>query len=201
MGIPFLLNIYKVLPLGKGWQVIIPEQPLFSWEITFGDILTIIGMLLSFGLFCYELYKSREEQSNNTRSMWFLDVVVKPKMEDIIGCYKLLIETADNKVHELHQMFERNDGAQDVRLKLARYQREIKNIIKNTFDPFQSIVGATEKDVSVQLNNKVDELVDIATKYLDEYETYYDGVSIKEKALENEQEIISILYNGFNNVK
>lgn len=198
MGIHTLLDIYKVIPVGKGWNVITPDQPLFSWEITFGDILTIIGMLFSFGLFCYELYKSRKEQSSNTRSMWFLDVVVKPKMEGINNCYRDLIEATDKKVMELNSMLNRNEGAQDIRLKLAKYQREVKNIIKDTFDPFQSIVGATEKDVSIQLNNKVDELVDLATKYLDNYEAYDEEASIKEKALENEQQIISILYNGLN---
>lgn len=198
MGIQLLLDIYEVVPAGKGWQVIIPEQSLFSWEITFGDILTIIGMLFSFGVFCWELSKSRKEQSGNTRSMWFLDVVVKPKMEGINKCYTSLIDVADEKVKELNSMLNRNEGAQDFRLKLAKYQREVKNIIKDTFDPFQSIVGATEKDVSVQLNNKVDELVDIVTKYLDDYENYNDESSIKEKALENEQQIISILYKGLN---
>ena len=199
MGIQFLLDIYRVVPFGRGWHVITPDQPWYSWEITFGDILTVIGMLSSFGVFWWQLNKSRKEQRSNTRSMWFLDVVVKPKIESLNKCYMHLIEDADEKVKELNTMFKNNKGAQDVHLKLAKYQREVKNIIKETFDPFQSIVGATEKDVSIQLNNKVDELVDIATKYLDDYEAYDDEASIKEKALENEQEIISILYNGINN--
>ena len=49
-----------------------------------------------------------------------------------------------------------------------------------------------------RLNKKVDDLVDLLTIYLDAYEGYEDGTSVKEKVLLNHQDVLAILYNGLN---
>lgn len=198
MAIEFLLEIYKVIPNGKGWNVVVPELSTFSWEVSFGDILTLVGMLCSFGAFCWQLHKSRKEQQASTRSRWFLEVVVEPNIEIIGNLYTTLIDRSNTIIKDLNSKFMANAGAQDLNRDVAKYQRELKNLIKDTFDSFQALVGATEPVVSSKLNEKVDGLVDIATKFVDGYESYDENTSAKEVMLTNKQEIISILYKGLN---
>lgn len=170
----------------------------FKCEITIGDCLTALSMLVSFGVFCWQLWESRKDHREDTRSRWFLDVVVMPNLENISVLYDNVAKKADEFIIQLHEMFKSNKGAQDINRTLARDQRELKDLVKETYDHFQAIVGATEVDVSKKLNKKVDDLVDLLTTYLDDYEGYEDEISIKEKVLLNHQEVLAILYNGLN---
>lgn len=170
----------------------------FKCEITIGDCLTALSMLVSFGVFCWQLYKSRKDHREDTRSRWFLDVVVMPNLDSITVLYDNVVKKADEFVVLLHEMYKSNKGAQDINRTLAKDQRELKDLVKGTYDHFQAIVGATEVDVSKRLNKKVDDLVDLLTIYLDAYEGYEDGTSVKEKVLLNHQEVLAILYNGLN---
>ncbi len=171
----------------------------FKFEITIGDCLTALGMLVSFGAFCWQLWKSREDHRKDTRSRWFLDVVVMPNLNNISQLFEDVIKYADVSVKKLNNMFKKNKGARDINRTLAKSQRELKDMVKAKFDHFQAVVGATELEVSKKLNIKVDELVDVLTDYLDDYEGYESGVSIREQVLKNHQEILAILYNGLNN--
>jgi hypothetical protein len=170
----------------------------FKAEITIGDCLTALSMLVSLGVFCWQLWKSRKDHREDTRSRWFLDVVVMPNLESISKLYDDATKKADEFVVLLNGMFTNNKGVKDIHRELAKKQRELKDLVKVTYDHFQAVVGATEKEVSKKLNKKVDELVDILTNYVDAYEKYEDGTSIKEKVLKNHQDILAILYNGLN---
>ena len=170
----------------------------FKCEITIGDCLTALSMLVSFGVFCWQLWKSRKDHREDTRSRWFLDVVVMPNLDSMSELYDNLVKKADEFAVQLHEMYKSNKGAQDINRTLAKNQRELKDMVKGTYDHFQAIVGATEVEVSKKLNKKVDDLVDLLTIYLDAYEGHVDGISIKEKFLFNHQDVLAILYNGFN---
>lgn len=171
---------------------------IFVTEITIGDCLTVISMLVSFGVFCWQLWKSRIDHREDTRSRWFLDVVVMPNLDNISRLYEEATEKADEFVVYLNEMFNNNNGVKDINRELARKQRELKDLIKTTYDHFQAVVGATEVEVSKKLDKKVDELVDLLTEYLDGYESYESGTSIKEQLLNNHQEVLAVLYNGLN---
>lgn len=170
----------------------------FKCEITIGDCLTVLSMLVSFGVFCWQLWKSRKDHREDTRSRWFLDVVVMPNLESISKLYDDVTKKADEFIIQLHEMYISNKGAQDINRSLAKNQRELKDLVKGTYDHFQAVVGATEVEVSKKLNKKVDDLVDLLTTYLDAYEGFEGGISIKEKVLLNHQEVLAILYNGLN---
>lgn len=170
----------------------------FKAEITIGDCLTALSMLVSFGVFCWQLWKSRKDHREDTRSRWFLDVVVMPNLKNISKLYEEASKKADEYVVSLNEMFTSNQGIKDIHRELAKKQRELKDLVKATYDHFQAVVGATEEDVSKELNQKVDELVDVLTNYIDAYEKYESGTSVKEKVLKNHQEVMAILYNGLN---
>lgn len=170
----------------------------FKAEITIGDCLTALSMLVSFGVFCWQLWKSRKDHREDTRSRWFLDVVVMPNLESISKLYEEASKKADEYVVELNGMYTSNEGVQDIRRELAKKQRDLKDLVIATYDHFQAVVGATEEEVSKKLNKKVDDLVDVLTNYIDAYEKYERGTSVKELALKNHQEILAILYNGLN---
>lgn len=170
----------------------------FKAEITIGDCLTALSMLVSFGVFCWQLWKSRKDHREDTRSRWFLDVVVMPNLDNISKLYEEASKKADEYVVSLNEMFTSNQGIKDIHRELAKKQRELKDLVKATYDHFQAVVGATEEDVSKELNQKVDELVDVLTNHIDAYERYESGTSVKEAVLQNHQEVMAILYNGLN---
>lgn len=170
----------------------------FKCEITIGDCLTALSMMVSFGVFCWQLWESRRDHREDTRSRWFLDVVVMPNLESISKLYEDVIRMADESVAQLNEMYKSNKGVQDIHRELAKKQRELKDMVKKTYDHFQAIVGATEGEVSKKLNTKVDDLVDLLTVYLDAYEGYESGESIREQALKNHKEVMAVLYNGLN---
>lgn len=178
-------------------MILQPKSSFFAMSITFGDILTLIGMIGSVGVFWWQLYKTRQERRENLRSTWFLDVIVQPNMSMINDFYDKIITSVDEKITLLSKSYNEGGAAKELNKKLAQYQRDVKNEIKFSLGHFQSLLKASEPKISNDIDGVLDYLVDIATNYLDGYEDY-DGSSVKVQALNNKQQFVSKLYSGWN---
>lgn len=190
-------TLLTAVPLEDAILVLQKDPSLFSLTITFGDILTLLGMLGTISVFCWQLCKTREERNENLRSTWFLEVIVQPNMKMINDFYDKVIKDADEKIKQLAQKYNDGGAAKELNKDLAQYQRDMKDEIKFTLGHFQSLLKASEPKISNEVDGVLDDLVDISTKFLDDYEDF-DGTSIKVKALNNKQRFISKLYSGWN---
>lgn len=190
-------TLLRAVPLDETTLILQQEQSVFSMTVTFGDVLALLGMIGSVGVFWWQLYKTREERRENLRSTWFLEVIVQPNMNMINDFYDKVIKDADEKVNLLSQKYNSDGAAKELNNELAQYQRDLKNEIKFTLGHFQSLLKASEPKISNEIDSVLDDLVDISTKFLDGYEDFI-GTSFKLKALNNKQQFVSKLYSGWN---
>lgn len=173
------------------------NESWFSYNVSVGDILTILGFLLTVFIFVKQLHESRKEAKANLRSNWFLDVIVQPNMSLINDLYVKIIDITNETRASLHQRYDNSDSAKDINLDLAKRQREAKDYIKNFFDHFRTLLMASEPMIANEADTIVDELVDIVTRYMDDYESN-DTESCKRIVLANKAKLVSVLYKGLN---
>lgn len=190
-------TLARAVPLDNTTLILQPETELFSWNISFGDIIALIGMIGSIGVFCWELYHTRKENRNNLRSTWFLEVIIQPNMEMINSFYDKVIEEADSKVKLLSNNYNNGGVAKEINEDLAKFQRELKDYVKTSLGHFQILLKASEPKIANEIDTVLDDLVDILTIHIDGYEDF-NGASIKMKALNNKQKFVSKLYSGLN---
>lgn len=190
-------TLVRAVPIDDTILILQPETELFSWNISFGDIIALIGMIGSVAVFCWELYHTRLENGKNLRSTWFLEVIIQPNMDMINKFYDKAIEDADTKIKLLSNKYNNGGVAKEINNELAKFQRELKDYVKTSLGHFQILLKASEPKIANEIDIVLDDLVDILTKYVDGYEDY-DGSSIKLKALNNKQKFVSKLYSGWN---
>lgn len=192
-------TLYRVIPGSDAFIVMQQEPGLISCSISVGDILTLIGMLASFIAFWWQLRNTRLANKENLRSTWFLEVIVEPNIEMINTFYKSIIENCDKAISDLSTKYNEGISAKEINTELARQQRILKDKTKTELEHFQSMLRASEPTIADAVDLVIDDLVDIVTKYIDGYEDYSTGQSIKMDALNNKQKFISQLYKGWNN--
>jgi hypothetical protein len=188
-------TLYRITSIDGGYSVVADKQSWFSYSVSIGDILTVLGFAVTLFIFYRQLKESRKEGKSNLRSNWFLDVIVQPNMAAINELYIIIVDKANQNRISLRQRYENSDSAKEINLDLARKQREAKDYIKDFFDHFRTLLMASEPGIARQTDAIVDELVDIVTKYMDDYESG-DTESCKRKVLANKVKLIALLYKG-----
>lgn len=192
-------TICKVVFAKDSLVVVQEPEPFFYFNISTGDILTIVGMVCSVGVFCWQLCQSRKEYKENLRSIWFLQVIVQPSMKEISEFYDKVITDTDNNKKALSAKFNNGESAKDVSTDLARCKRSLKNEVKTSLGGFQCLLKASEPDVADEIDSILDNLVDVVTRVIDGYESYSDGQTCKVEVLANKQEFLSKIYSAWNN--
>ena len=188
-------TLYRITASDGVYSVMAKEPSWFSYAVSIGDILTVLGFAVTLYIFYRQLKESRKEGKDNLRSNWFLDVIVQPNMTSINDLYVNIVEKTNKNRAALRQRYENSDSAKDINLDLAKKQREAKDFIKDYFDHFRALLMASEPGIARQTDAIVDELVDIVTKHMDDYESD-DTESCKRKVLANKVKLIAILYKG-----
>lgn len=188
-------TLYRIT-VDEGMYSVMAEKSFwFSYTVSIGDILTVLGFVVTLYIFYRQLKESRKEGKDNLRSNWFLDVIVQPNMAEINELYVNIVKDTDQSRSSLHQRYDNSDSAKDINLDLAKKQREAKDSIKDFFDHFRTLLMASEPVIANQTDAIVDELVDIVTKHMDDYESD-DIESCKRKVLVNKEKLIAVLYKG-----
>lgn len=190
-------TIAKIVSLDKSFLILEPKESFFTLSVSLGDILTIIGMFVSFYVFRKQLKYSREANKQNLRSTWFLEVIVQPNIEMITKFYDNIIHQCDKATSELSNKYKNNEPAKTLNKELAKKQRELKDEIKTSLDHFQSMLKASEPFVADKIDEVLDKLVDVVTTHIDNYEKK-QITSSKLEILNNKQEFFALLYNSWN---
>lgn len=190
-------TLYRVIAQDEILAILAEKPSWFSYAVSIGDILTVLGFAVALLIFYLQLKESRKEGKENLRSNWFLDVIVQPNMAAINDMYVNIVEQANKNRSELRRKYENSFSAKVLTLELARMQREAKDSIKDFFDHFRALLMASEPTIAAQTDAVVDELVDIVTNHMDNYESG-DSESCKRQVLSNKEKLIAILYKGLN---
>ena len=190
------LDTLNWITADEGMCSVMAEKPFwFSYTVSIGDILTVLGFVVTLYIFYGQLKESRKEGKANLRSNWFLEVIVQPNMVTINDLYINIVEKTDQNRAALQKRYESSDSAKHINLDLAKKQRETKDYIKGFFEHFRTLLNASEPVIANQTDSIVDELVDIVTKHMDNYESD-DTESCKRKVLANKEKLITALYKG-----
>lgn len=191
-------TLYRAIPLDSTILLVQQKEPIFSWHISLGDVLTIFGMAFSFGAFIYQMHKTRIENKQHLRSKWYLEVIVEPNMGMINKFYQDIITECDQAVSDLFSYFQSNMGTKEFKTHVALTKRKIKDEITTSLDHFTILLKASEPQVATKINNQLDSLVDTVTEAIDEYENFKDKPSSKSQILDNKQKFVAILYEMWN---
>ena len=190
-------TLYHITAADGVYSVLAEKSSKFSFAVSIGDILTVFGLAVTLYIFYRQLNESRKEGKDNLRSKWFLDVIVQPNLDSINDLYIKIVKKTNQDRNALRQRCVNSDSAEDINLDLAKKQREAKDSIKEFFDHFRTLLMASEPGIARQTDAIVDELVDIVTKYMDDYKSD-DTEFYKRKVLANKVKLIVVLYNGLN---
>lgn len=188
-------TLYRITAYDGIYSVVAEKPFWFSYTVSIGDILTVLGFAVTLYIFYRQLKESRKEGKANLRSNWFLEVIVQPNMAAINDLYVNVVEKANQNRAALRKRYENSESAKEINLDLAKRQREAKDYIKDFFDHFRALLMASEPAIADQTDSIIDELVDIVTEHMDDYESG-DTESCKRKVLANKEKLIAVLYKG-----
>lgn len=183
------------------WEQIHNYMGNFLW----GDLIALLAFVVGIVTFIYQMKRSREEQSNHIKmsqaeqttrqkETWYLEIIVKPKLDALNKFYKELT----NKMCDIVEDFQSRESTttiEQLRIEKRNSITKLFNYVSDELDPLVVLV----KSYSIALGNKVsnaeiylqDQISDILNKY-DEY----DSDRIKREILEQNQIMIMILNEG-----
>ncbi|MCQ2076706.1 MAG: hypothetical protein MJZ20_06705 [Bacteroidaceae bacterium] len=189
-------TLYQVIYSGDSALILQPHQPMFSWTISCGDILTLLGLALTYYLFWRQLEENRKDGKKNIRDTWLLEVIIEPNMEQINQFYTDCISGVEDDLKNLSVQYS-NTTAKELSSNLAQRKRFYKDSKKDSLDHFQSLIRATEPKLANEIDGTLDSLIDDITKLLDGYEGYTETSKVVKKTLlQNKQKFIATLYGS-----
>lgn len=189
-------TLYQVIYTGGSALVLQPHQYMFSWTISCGDILTLLGLALTYYLFWRQLKENRKDGKKNLRDTWLLEVIIEPNMEQINRFYTDCISGVEDDLKRLSELYS-NTTAKELSSNLAQRKRYYKDSKKDSLDHFQSLIRATEPELAGEIDGILDSLIDDITKLLDGYEGYAEASkAVKKTLLHNKQIFIAALYGS-----
>ena len=189
-------TLYQVIYSGDSALILQPHQSMFSWTISCGDILTLLGLALTYYLFWRQLEENRKDGKKNIRDTWLLEVIIEPNMEQINQFYTDCISGVEDDLKNLSVQYS-NTTAKELSSNLAQRKRFYKDSKKDSLDHFQSLIRATEPKLANEIDGTLDSLIDDITKLLDGYEGYTETSKVVKKTLlQNKQKFIATLYGS-----
>lgn len=189
-------TLYQVIYSGDSALILQPHQSMFSWTISCGDILTLLGLALTYYLFWRQLEENRKDGKKNIRDTWLLEVIIEPNMEQINQFYTDCISGVEDDLKKLSVQYS-NTTAKELTSNLAQRKRFYKDSKKDSLDHFQSLIRATEPKLANEIDGTLDSLIDDITKLLDGYEGYTETSKVVKKTLlQNKQKFIATLYGS-----
>lgn len=172
------------------WKQIHDYMGNFEW----GDLIALLAFLAGILTFAYQMKRSREEQAVRQKETWYLEIIVKPKLDAINKFYKELA----SKMCDIVEDFKSRESTTTIKLLRKEKRNSITklfNYVSDELDPLAVLV----KSYSIDLGNKVSSaethLQDQISTIINKYEEY-DLDRIKRVILEQNQIMIMILNEG-----
>lgn len=195
MSIDSLKIIYDSMSYAEN-HLLLQKDNVFSWTITFGDILTIVGFGLAIWQFRKQMKVSREANDAAQRETWFLNVIVLPQLNPINEFYKALIQLVIEQQGKIKDLYISSANTpKEFNVKLANIKNECKEKINTFYDHIIVLVKSYDMQLGLSISDEIMNLEDICTSLLDDF-----SIPAKEKIrrniLNNKQKIISLLNTG-----
>ena len=195
MSIDSLKIIYDSMSYAEN-HLLLQKDNVFSWTITFGDILTIVGFGLAIWQFRKQMKVSREANDAAQRETWFLNVIVLPQLNPINEFYKALIQLVIEQQGKIKDLYISSANTpKEFNVKLANIKNERKEKINTFYDHIIVLVKSYDMQLGLSISDEIMNLEDICTSLLDDF-----SIPAKEKIrrniLNNKQKIISLLNTG-----
>lgn len=160
-----------------------------------GDIIALIALAVSVIIFLCQMGIERNNRNNNQKKTWFLEVIVKPRLDELHRSYLVLLEDIVNINKELRS----NDSiipASSLRELQSTRMAELFNSISNQLEPFSMLVKSYDVSLGERLSSVENMFVDEASDIINNYNSNSDE-DIRRRVLENYQTYIAVLYSQF----
>lgn len=169
------------------------EYGIFKHEITVGDILTIVGFIITVGLFIWQIREARKDYRTSQRDSWMLNVVIQPYIEHINELYDRLTDLLDKEIAQLKNKGNKGDKSKRNN-EIAKLKKKTKGIVNDFFVHFITLLGATDKVTASKIDKLSSDLIDKCTSLIDGYADYVDKKTVTEPVLDNKQKVVAALY-------
>lgn len=169
------------------------ESGAFECEVTVGDILTIVGFIITVLLFIRQIKEARKDYRTSQRDSWMLNVVIQPYIEHINGLYDKLADLLDKEIAQLKNRGNKGDKSKRNN-EIAKLKKKTKGIVNDFFVHFITLLGATDKVTASRVDKLSSDLIDICTSLIDGYADYVDKKTVTEPILDNKQKVVATLY-------
>lgn len=162
---------------------------------TWGDIIATIALIVSVIIFICQMKIERNNRDNNQKKTWFLEVIVKPGLDELHRSY---LEFIENIIQITIELKEKDSiiSASDLRELQSKRMAELLDSISNRLEPFSMMVKSYDFNLGQKLSIVENELVDIASEIINNY-THILEEDIRTRVLKNYQTYIAGLYSQF----
>lgn len=169
----------------------------FDATVSIGDLLSLFGTLLGLGLAIHQYKKSskasRDQDQQNQKETWFLNVIVLPQLEPINSFYHNLFKSLEEDKTYVASLA--SEAHKDYVINLAKLKARRKKEINDFFDQIIALVESYDVALSSKVGQHVMNLEDIYVKIIDSYSDKSE-INEREKVLNNKKELIVTLNSG-----
>lgn len=166
---------------------------------TWGDVLSLLAIVVSVCIFVYQMRRERENRNDNQKKTWFLEIIVKPRLDGLHDSYLELIGEVSQVVQELKKQDVAIPAA-ELRLLQCVRVAELFASINKRFEPFSMLVKSYDYVLGKKLSDVSDELADIVSDIINGYSQITDE-DVRGKLFKNFQSFMATLYLQFSNQK
>lgn len=169
----------------------------FDVTVSIGDLLSLFGTLLGLWLAIHQYKKSskasRDQDQQNQKETWFLNVIVLPQLEPINSFYHDLFNRLEEDRSYISSLA--SGLHEDYVISLAKLKARRKKDINDFFDQIIALVESYDVTLSSKVEQHVMNLEDIYVNIIDKYSSK-EEVSERELILDNQKELIATLNSG-----
>lgn len=166
---------------------------------TWGDILSLLAIAVSVWIFVCQMKRERENRNENQKKTWFLEIIVKPRLDELHDSYLELIDEVILVVQELKKQDVAIPAA-ELRLLQSVRVAELFASINKRFEPFSMLVKSYDYNLGKKLSGVADELADVLSNIVNDYSQITEE-DIRGELFNNFQSFMATLYLQFSNQK
>lgn len=163
-------------------------------KFTWGDLIALLGFLVSILIFLYQMKKVRDERLLRQKETWYLEIIVKPRLDKLSEFYTDLVIYVCDSVNDLKNK-EKSFSVKKIRIEKSNYINTILKKISIEIDPLSMLVKSYSMTLGEDVVDSEIKLQDEITQMINRYEEYNED-KITRSILQQYQILIMILNKG-----